>query len=120
MVTEQKNSGLVAKTWCAKNNITYGSFKNFSQDIKRYNESNNTQLGKDTQKKVSNPISWISSSVIAPSEAESKELIPLVKPKADLLNVHYMIEIGQFKIHVPETIKAESLKTLVEVLSLCS
>ncbi len=117
MVTEQKNSGLVAKTWCGKNNIAYGSFKNFSQDIKRDNESNNVQLGKNTRDKVTNPVSWISSPVVPPSEAERKELIP---PETDHLNVHYMIEIGLFKIHVPETIKAESLKTLVEVLSLCS
>lgn len=39
MVLDQENSGLVAKEWCVQNNIINGSLKNFSQDIKRYNET---------------------------------------------------------------------------------
>ena len=118
MVTEQKDSGLTAKLWCTKNNVTYGSFKNFSQDIKHYNEVKSLQTKSSKQDKTSNSVTWISSPVTPPSEAENDNTNhPQNTPDS---NVHYMIEIGFFKIHIPETIRAESLKTLVDVLSRCS
>jgi len=118
MVTEQKNSGLTAKLWCAKNNITHGSFKNFSQDIKRYNEVKNPQTKCSKQHKTSKSVTWISSPVTPAPAAEDNDS----KHSQNTMdsNVHYMIEIGFFKIHIPETIRAESLKTLVDVLSRCS
>lgn len=118
MVTEQKDSGLTAKSWCAKNNVTYGSFKNFSQDIKHYNELKSPETKSSKQHITSNSVTWISSPVTPASVAEDNDS---KYPQNTMdSNVHYMIEIGFFKIHIPETIRAESLKTLVEVLSRCS
>lgn len=118
MVTEQKDSGLTAKLWCAKNNVTYGSFKNFSQDIKHYNEVKNPRSKSSKQHQTSNSVTWISSPVAPLPDAENNN----AKHPQNTMdsNVHYMIEIGIFKIHIPETIRAESLKTLVDVLSRCS
>lgn len=118
MVSEQKNSGLVAKDWCLKNNITHGSFKNFSHDIKKYNNANNVKTEALKKEGSSKAITWISSPMISPTQpknidfSQSQESIDS--------NVHYTIEKGFFKIRVPEAIKAESLKTLLDVLSRCS
>ena len=70
------------------------------------------------QHQTSNSVTWISSPVTPIPDAENNNA---KQPQNTLdSNVHYMIEIGFFKVHIPETIRAESLKTLVEVLSRCS
>lgn len=114
MVSEQKNSGLVAKDWCLKNNITHGSFKNFSNDIKKYNNANNVKTEAFKKEGSSKAITWISS----PTETEHIDFSQSQESVDS--NVHYTIEKGFFKIRVPEAIKAESLKTLLDVLSRCS
>ena len=121
LLNEQKNSGLVMTEWCAKNNVTYGSFKNFKQTIRDYKLSHNDQIRKKPLEKIkSSEVSWISTPSITIENPTEKTCVdnPVHKSYGDM-NIQYLIEIGAFKIHVPENIKPSSLKILVEVLRQC-
>ncbi|GAU77766.1 hypothetical protein [Fusibacter sp. 3D3] len=118
---EQKASGLIATEWCQKNQVPYGSFKNFSKSIRDYNfPTNPAQKAKQQKKKVPK-VAWISAQEESPqtSQTDSMPVDPSQEKPAPKLD-YYTIEIGIFKVHIPTTIHASSLRTLMEVLKICS
>jgi len=122
LYTEQQSSGLVMTEWCSRNNVNYGSFKNFPQAIREYYASNNAPQEKKVSEKTNpNKVSWISTGPMTIANlSEKNNLNDPVNKSYIATDIQYLIEIGAFKIHVPENIKPSSLKILVEVLSQCS
>jgi hypothetical protein len=121
LLQEQKASGLTATEWCKSNHVTYGSFKNFAKSIRDYNFPTTPAPKAKEQKKKVPKVAWISAQEENPqrSQTDSIPMDPNLETPAPKLD-HYTIEIGIFKVHIPTTIQASSLKTLMEVLKLCS
>jgi len=124
LLNQKKASGLTAMEWCKQNDVSYGTFKSFAAQIRDYNYSNAPQLKRAAEKKQAKRVPWISSAV---ENEETDGVFHPQKPDVHLpakatfdITGPYIIQIGDFKIHVSESYTPESLKALVEVVRQCS